>query len=510
MKLKENSNESKASLLCIMLLAIFVVPTSISGTALALPAIGVDLKSSIDNLQWVVNAFNLTFACFTLPWGAMADRVGHKRCFLIGAIIYAFASIGSAMSNTPLFLDLMRGLAGIGAAAIFSCGISILSIQFEGAARMRAFALFGTVAGLGVSLGPTLSGILLSAFSWHVIFWFHAISLMIVIFASPLIPKDRIKVQHKNHFDFVGAILFTLILFLFMLIIVQGPVWGFENSIILALLISCIILICIFIKYEISHKQPMLDLTLLLHGRFVGMALVTVAASFGFVTLLTYLPIYFLVVLDFSPKQAGLSMILLTFPMLIFPILAGKLAAKGINSVHIIYVSLLCFLFGVSFLALISKPEISILLLAFPLILIGIGMGLSAGLVDGIALKVVPQERTGMAAGVINTFRLGSEAIAVALYGAFISIVLKQNLENHLTTFVSDEKISNRWIDQLASGDIKTALLEVTENQVPILKSVMEVNYNISFQATLWVLSLIILVLTIIIYKMINSNKIQS
>ncbi|ABM58199.1 MFS transporter [Verminephrobacter eiseniae] len=504
---KINPGTSGNALLAVILLAIFVVPSSISGTALALPAIGIDLGASIDNLQWVVNAFNLMFACFTLTWGALADKIGHKRCFLMGSVLYAIASVCSAMASDPLFLDLMRGLAGIGAAAVFSCGISILSIQFEGAARMRAFAFFGTVAGLGVSLGPTLSGILLGFHSWNAIFWFHAISLSIVIFASSLIPADKARAQATKGFDTIGATLFIFLLLALMMAIVQAPVWGWANMKIISLLIASALLLAAFIKYETHRQQPVLDLSLLLNGKFVGMALVTVAVSFGFVTLLTYLPTYLMTVLHLSATQAGLSMILLTSPMLVCPILAGKLATRGVDPVNIIYISLLSLLLGVASLALISHPRIPVLLLSLPLLLVGIGMGLSAGLVDGLALKFVPEEKTGMAAGVVNTFRLGSEAIAVALYGAFLSTVLELGLKDVLHPFAGETGVAKTWIDKLAAGDINFPLQAVASDKADALKIILENGYNGSFHYTLWAISIILVGLMVAIYKLIHSGK---
>ncbi|WP_273649148.1 MFS transporter, partial [Pseudomonas aeruginosa] len=217
------------ALLGVILLAIFVVPSSISGTALALPAIGSDLSAPLTGLQWVVNAFNLAFACFTLTWGALADRLGRRRCFVIGVGLYVLASLFSALAFQAWVLDLARALAGIGAAAIFSCGIAILSTYFEGPARLRAFALFGTVAGLGVSLGPTISGLLLDSVGWRAIFAAHTVTLGLVLLGSPLIPKDVAR-PGGQRFDVLGAGLFILALLAVMSALVQGSQWGWQSQ----------------------------------------------------------------------------------------------------------------------------------------------------------------------------------------------------------------------------------------------------------------------------------------
>jgi MFS family permease len=495
------------ALLSIILLAIFVVPSSISGTALALPAIGIDIQAPLTSLQWVVNAFNLAFACFTLAWGALADRLGRKRCFVIGSALYVVASLLSALAVNALVLDVARGLAGIGAAAIFSCGIAILSTHFEGAARLRAFALFGTVAGLGVSLGPTLSGLLLDSVGWRAIFWAHTITLVLVLLGSPLIPRDTAQAKATSRFDIVGSGLFILALLALMVAIVQGSQWGWSNGV-LALVAASAVLLALFTWQERRYALPMLDLSLLGNGPFVGLALVTVAASFGFVTLLTYLPSYLSGVLKLAATHAGLAMLLLTAPMLICPILAGKWVARGVSATGILKASLLALLLGVVSLAIISHPGVPLWQLAVPLLLVGIGMGLSAGLVDGLALQTVPEQKAGMAAGLLNTFRLGSEAIAVALYGSLLATLLGDRLHNSLSGLAQDGQTLKRWIDDVAAGNLTTPAQVVVTAQAQV-QDLLIAGYDGAFHGVLWVLAIIILALTLLIGWLIRPLKVQ-
>lgn len=503
-----NQSIADKGLLAVILLAIFVVPSSISGTAIALPAIGVDTHAPLTSLQWVVNAFNLTFACFTLAWGTLADTFGRKRCFLVGAVLYSVASLLSALADNPLVLDFARALAGIGAAAIFSCGIAILSTHFDGAARMRAFALFGTVAGLGVSLGPTLSGLMLDSFGWRAIFWGHTVALVLVLLGSPLIHRDMRSGSASSRFDILGATLFILSLLALMMAIVQGSQWGWGSNGVYALITAFVVLLAVFVWQENRHRQPMLDLSLLANRSFVGMALVTVAASFGFVTLLTYLPSYLGSVLRLAPTQAGLAMLLLTLPMLVCPMLAGKLVTHSVSPSSVLNASLLCLLAGVLLLAVASHPDVPLWQLAGPLLLVGVGMGLSAGLVDGMALKAVPEEKAGMAAGLLNTFRLGSEAIAVALYGSLLATLLGERLRGPLATFVNDANTLRGWINDAAAGNIAPPLRMVAADKVEWLQNLLINGYNDAFHGVLWMLTTIIVALTILIAWLIRPSKV--
>ncbi|MGA4846078.1 MFS transporter [Streptomyces sp. G5(2025)] len=405
-----------------ILLAVFVVPMSISGTAVALPGIGTDTDAGAAPLQWVVNAFNVAFACFTLVWGSVADIVGRVRAFAVGAAVYAVASLASALASDVLLLDAARALAGIGGAAIFSCGSAILSTVYEGPARAKAFALFGTVAGVGVAVGPSLSGALLQAFSWRWVFAVHAVALAFVLIAVPAIARSLPAAPRPGgaRVDVPGSAVFVVAMVLLTTAIVQGSQWGWGSAGVLGLFAGSAVALAAFTTVEKRRAHPMLDLGLLRNRRFLGLCLVPVAGSFGFVTMLTYLPSYLTEVTGRGTGAAGLLMVPLTAPMLVFPLLAAKLVARGVPALTIIYVSLGALAVGDAALTLFG-PDVSVAVVALPMIVTGAGMALAAGLVDGQALALVDPAKAGMAAGFLNTLRLGSEAVAVALYGSVLT-----------------------------------------------------------------------------------------
>ncbi|MFE0177542.1 MFS transporter [Streptomyces sp. NPDC059002] len=407
--------------LAAILLAVFVVPMSISGTAVALPAIGADTHAGAAPLQWVVNAFNVAFACFTLVWGSVADIIGRVKAFAAGAAVYAVASVGSALASDVLLLDVARALAGIGGAAIFSCGAAILSTVYEGPARAKAFALFGTVAGVGVAIGPSLSGALLQAVSWRWVFALHAVALAVVLLAVPVVARAVPATPRTGAtVDVPGSAVFVLAMVLLTTAIVQGSQWGWGSPGVLGLFAGAVAALALFGSVEKRRAHPLLDLSLLRDRRFIALCLVPVAGSFGFVTMLTYLPSYLTEVTGRGTGAAGLLMVLLTAPMLVFPLLAAKLVARGVSALTIIYVSLAALVVGDAALTVFG-PDVSVAVVALPMVVTGAGMALAAGLVDGQALALVDPAKAGMAAGFLNTLRLGSEAVAVALYGSVLT-----------------------------------------------------------------------------------------
>ncbi|MFD6183106.1 MFS transporter [Streptomyces goshikiensis] len=403
--------------LAVILLAVFVVPMSISGTAVALPGIGADIHAGQAPLQWVVNAFNVAFACFTLVWGSVADIVGRAKAFTAGAAVYAVASLASALAPGALLLDAARALAGIGGAAIFSCGAAILSTVYEGPRRAKAFALFGTVAGMGIAIGPSLSGVLLQAVSWRWVFALHAVALAVVLLAVPVIARAvPATPRTAATVDVPGSAVFVTAMVLLTTAIVQGSQWGWGSPGVLGLFAGAVAALLLFAAVEKRRAHPLLDLSLVRDRRFVALCLVPVAGSFGFVTMLTYLPSYLTTVTGRGTGAAGLLMVLLTAPMLVFPLLAAKLVNRGVPALALIHVSLGA-LVGDAALTVFG-PDVSVAVVALPMIVTGAGMALAAGLVDGQALELVDPAKAGMAAGFLNTLRLGSEAVAVALYGS--------------------------------------------------------------------------------------------
>ncbi|NJA56962.1 MFS transporter [Streptomyces sp. NEAU-H3] len=406
-----------------VLLAVFVVPTSISGTAVALPDIGAGTGAAQGSasLQWVVNAFNLAFACFTLGWGSLADLIGRIRAFALGAAVFALASLACAVAPNVYVLDGARALAGLGGAAIFACGSAIISSAFEGPARAKAFALFGTVAGVGVALGPTVSGPAVDALGWRWIFGLQAIVLAVVLACVPVIARSvREPVGGGGRLDVRGAVVFVLAMAALTYAIVQGSAWGWASAGTLGLLLASLVLFGAFGALAKRTAAPLLDLSVIRDRRFLAYTLVPVAASFGFVTQLTYLPSYLATVADYSASAAGTTMLLLTIPVLVLPMVGAKLVERGTSPLAVVFASLLCLVVG-DLALLVLGPDTSLAVMAPAMLVTGAGMGLSAGLVDGQALAMIEPAKAGMAAGFLNTLRLGSEAIAVAVFGSVLA-----------------------------------------------------------------------------------------
>lgn len=403
-------------MLAAVLIAVFVVPLSVSGTAVALTAIARDLGNDPTGEQWALNAFNVTFAASTLAWGSLADRVGRARAFQCGGALFILGSAASLFAPTYAVLDLARGLAGLGAGAVFSVGSAMLSVAFAGTRRSRVFALMGAVAGLSLAFGPTLSGLLTQVCGWRGIF---ALQGILLVGAAALLLRVRAVLggEPRAHsaFDWPAAVLFFGIVagFVGALVLASNGQW--LSPIVLAgAAAAC--LTGLWLR-ERRVEYPLLNLRVLARLRFLGTSLVVAVASFTFAALVTYAPSLLQVSWSVSPAFSGAFVMFMTAPTLIAPLIAGVLVAHGVAPRMVLTVAMVLMVAGTAGLSFAAGAGAGIL--APIMVLLGAGFGLHAGLVDNEALAAAPAADAGLAAGWVNTLRVGTEAMAVSLFGAF-------------------------------------------------------------------------------------------
>ncbi|ESZ29018.1 MFS transporter [Mesorhizobium sp. L2C084A000] len=397
-------------------LAAMTMPLTFTGPAVALSRIAADLGGSPIELNWVTNAFMLTFGATLMASGALADNHGRKRLFLVGLSLYVLASLGAMLAPDIIWFDIFRAAQGIGSAAAFAGGASALAQELEGPLRLRAFSFLGTSFGIGLAFGPIASGLLISAFGWRSIF----ILVAALAIAAAMLGLRTIRESRDpdaTGLDWAGAGTFTIALASLTYGVLQAPQRGWADPLVVTLLAASVICFVAFVFVERRAQRPMLDLTLFAYPRFVGVQFLAAAPAYAFVVLLVLLPIRFIGIEGMSEIKAGQLMICLSGPLLILPMLAGQLA-RWIAPATICGVGLLVAAAGLVWLSL--TPPVDSALVA-PLMLIGVGIALPWGLMDGLAVSVVPRERAGMAVGIFNTTRVACEGVALAIVMATLS-----------------------------------------------------------------------------------------
>lgn len=407
-----------------VLAGVFLVAMSISGTAVALPGVGRDLGASGSALNWVVAGYNLAFAAMTLVAGSAADRVGRRRTFVVSALVFSLGCLVTAVSPSIVFTDAARIVSGAGGAGIMAAGGAILASSYEGAARNRAFALMGTMAGVGVAVGPTLSGLLISATGWRGSFVVFTVVGLLITSGASRIRESRAATGRA---DWPGSLLFVAALALLIFALLEAPSLGWTHGAVVAAAVGGLVALVVFAAVQRRSAAPVLDPALIANRGFLGWSLATLTTSVGFLGVLVFLPTYLQAAAGLTPAAAGTAMLLLTAPVLVTPLAAVALVNKGVPARRLIVLALLLVTVGNLWLSALS-PHHTVLGAAGPLLLIGVGMGISFGITDGQAMDLVPAHSVGMAAGFLNTLRGAAEAMVIAAFGAALLGLLGSRL----------------------------------------------------------------------------------
>ncbi|TPM32818.1 MFS transporter [Mesorhizobium sp. B2-3-4] len=469
-------------------LAAMTMPLTFTGPAVALARIAADLSGSPIALNWVTNAFMLTFGASLMAAGALADNHGRKRIFLVGLALYIVASLGAMLAPDIVWFDSFRAAQGLGSALAFAGGASALAQEFEGQSRLRAFSFLGTSFGIGLAFGPIASGLLIAAFGWRSIFL-----LVTVLAISAALLGLRIIRESRDPdatgLDWAGAGTFTVALASLTYGVLQAPQSGWADPLVVTLLGVAVLCFVLFVVVERRARRPMLDLTLFRYPRFVGVQFLAAAPAYGFVVLLVLLPIRFIGIEGMGEVKAGQLMICLSGPLLILPLLAGQLA-RWIAPAAICGVGLLVAAAGLIWLSL--TPSVAIALVA-PLMLIGIGIALPWGLMDGLAVSVAPTERAGMAVGIFNTTRVACEGVALAIVMAVLSGFTAAQLTARSAASSSDAAAAAQL---LVTGNIGE-----TARHLPMAGATVLVQaYETAFDRLLIVLAAITIVTALIVF----------
>ena len=427
---QSTSRHPVASLVTVVL-ASLLLPISLTGSSVAMPGVAADFHNSLAAGQWIVNGYDLTFASFMLASGSFADRFGRRRVFIIGTLLFSVCSLVSALSNGVVLLDLARALAGVGAAAMLTSGSAMLAHVFEGPARAKAFGVFGTAVGAGMAFGPFIAGSLSTTFGWRAVFLVPAITGAVVLVLAVFLPESRDPQATRT--DWAGTVTFSGSLAALIAALIEGAQLGWASPFnIVAYLVFAALLVA-FVVVEQRQERPMFDLSLFRQPQFVSLSVGVVALVLAFTPLLVYLPSYLTAVNSETTMHAGIDMLMLTVPTVFFPLIAGYLL-RWIPIRHMVTASVALTGIGVGWLTVLH-PGIGNWAALGPFAVIGIGIGVSFGVMDGAAVSSVDPSRAGMAAGMFNTMRLAGEAIGIAVVGSLLVSFTRSRLGNQLDSF---------------------------------------------------------------------------
>jgi EmrB/QacA subfamily drug resistance transporter len=398
--------------LAIVSVALFMVTLDNLVVTNALVSIREDLGATLEELEWTVNAYTLSYAVFLLTGAALGDRLGRRSMFAVGLIVFTVASAAAALAASTETLIAARALQGLGAAIVTPLSLTLLSEAFTADRRGLALGIWSGVAGLGVALGPVVGGAVVEGFSWQWIFWLN------VPIGIALAPAARALLRESHgpnkSLDIPGVALASAGLLGVVLGIVRAQSLGWTSTMVLTSIGAGLVLLAAFVVWELRSPAPMLPMRFFQNRAFAATNAVSLAMFFGTFGSIFLLAQFFQAAQGYSPLEAGLRTLPWTaMPIFVAPV-AGLLSDR-IGSRPLMAAGLALQSGGLAWLATVSEATVAYGTLVPGFVMAGTGMALTFAPAANAVLGAVRQEEAGQASGATNTIREIGGVLGVAV-----------------------------------------------------------------------------------------------
>jgi EmrB/QacA subfamily drug resistance transporter len=440
--------DKRWKILLITSVGLFMASLDLFIVNLAFPSIAADFGgASITSLSWILNAYAIVYAALLIPAGRVADRVGRKRVFLAGLLLFAVASAFCAAAPSVPFLVGARIAQAAGGSMMLPSTLGLILPAFPPEQRAVAVGIWSAVGGVAAALGPAIGGVLLEL-SWH---WIFLVNVPIGLGTAFVAWRtlDEIREPHVGpRPDVIGAVELALGIGLLTAGIVKGPDWGWADPRTLASFVGALLLIAGFVLRSARHPAPVLELPMLRVRSFSVANTAALVFFAGFGAMLLSSVLLLTEVWHYSVLHAGLGLMPGPLMAAIFAAPAGRLGAK-IGQPPVIAAGGLIFAagFAINLAAVGSTPDYGSFLPGF--LLGGVGVGLVLGPLPAAATMSLPPDRFATGTAVFGMARQVGSAIGVAVLVALLADPAPADLFSHL---------QRGWVFALATGVVAGAL----------------------------------------------------
>lgn len=417
-------------ILATLCLSLVLIVAGNSSLNVALPQIQAALGSSQSDLQWMVDAYSLTFAVLLLPAGALADRYGRKTSLQFGMVVFGVASLISIFATSNWQLIALRAVAGFGSAFIMPGTLSILSNVFhDPRERQRAIGIWAGFAGLGGAVGPIVSGLLLEHFDWNSVFVITLVLSVVALAAGAfLLPNS--SDPHETRLDPLGVVLAVASVGALLYGIIEGPANGWTSPTTLGTVGTGLMLLVGFVAWETHNPDPMLDVRLFRNRAFsVGASTITLQyfATFGlYFAMAQYLQLSH----GYSALQAGLA----GLPIGILGMAGAPLSATFVRRYghrRVVGIGLMLTAAGLGVMSTVT-PTTTFALLFVGFCLVGFGNGQSTAPSTTLIMASVPRSKSGVGSAVNDLSRELGGALGIAVLGSVMSSVYRSRIAGNV------------------------------------------------------------------------------
>src|SRR6266536_1005054 len=378
----------------------------------ALPSIQRDLEVSVSSLEWVVNAYFLTFAVLMLTGGKLADLFGRRRIFIVGLVVFTASSLACGLATSGEMLIAWRAVQGVGAALMNPATLSIITATFPPRQRGMAMGIWVGVSAVALALGPITGGLLSEHAHWSWIFFINVPIGVFAIAAARIVIRESKDTSQEQRLDLPGLLSSGVSLFALTYALIEANSKGWTSAEILSLFGLSVLAIAVFIVLELRQRTPMLDLSLFRNRTFNGANLTMMLVALSMFGVFFYVSLYVQGILGYSPVQAGASFLPMTLCIIFVAPVAGKLSdrigSRWLMGVGMLLVSLSLVLFSI-------LDEDSTFWNLLPALLVGgAGMAMAMTPTTAAAMSSVPIDKAGVGSGVLNSMRQVGGSLGVA------------------------------------------------------------------------------------------------
>lgn len=438
----------------------------ISSVPVLLPTLEHALGTGFQDAQWIMNAYTLACTSVLMAAGTLADRFGRRRVLVLCLWLFGLASLACGLADSAATLITARFVQGIGAGAMMICQFAILSHLFrEPAARARAFAIWGVIAGIGLGFGPMVGAFILAVADWRWVFLVHVpLTLFTLLLLRISVQESRDPAAHR--LDIGGMLTLTLAVFALVYVITQGSENGFATPAMLGWASLSAAALLLFVQIERHSAHPMFDFSVFRIRRFNGALMGSIGMNVSFWPFMIYLPLYFQTGLGYDTLNTGAALLAYTLPTLLVPPLAERLALRH-GAERIIPLGL--GLMGAGFLAMAAANQAEHAAVGWMLascVIAGVGLALINSPTTNTTTGSVSADRAGMASGIDLSARLITLALAIALMGLVVLLGI-----NHYLGSVLPASSAQTWpgiSQQLAAGKLNAAGLTTADAQAAL------------------------------------------
>lgn len=403
-------------ILAICCMSLLIVGLDNTIVNVALPSIGSQLQAPVSGLQWVVDAYTLVLASLLMLAGSTADRVGRRRVFQTGLVLFSLGSLLCSTAPTLGWLIAFRMLQAIGGSMLNPVAMSIIRNVFEDPReRAQAIGMWGATVGFSMALGPVVGGALVQSVGWPAVFWINVpIGLVALALTTRFVPESR--APRPRRIDPVGQVLVIVLLASLTYAIIEGPATGFLSAEILGLFALAATSLVALLLYESRRREPLLELRFFRSAPF-SCASATAVASFAALGGFLFLNTLFLQeIRKLSALDAGLYTLPIAAMTVLFAPLSGRIVGRRGPRIPLLVGGLGIGLGGALMTGLGAHTSPVSLLPAY--IVFGIGFGMVNPPITNTAVLGMPPAQAGVASAVASTSRQVGQTFGVALLGA--------------------------------------------------------------------------------------------